>query len=116
MKAAYHLVLAVFSVGTVAGPTTAPNATGPVSAPVLQANLIPDVIRNVAAEVSSRLNVSQQEAAAPRVEQPTSVGESLSHSVELHPIPRHETYRYAMVDGHRLIVDAASRKIVYVIQ
>jgi hypothetical protein len=36
--------------------------------------------------------------------------------VELHPIPKHETYRYALVDGHCVIVDATSRKIVYVIQ
>ena len=115
MRVAYHLALAVFSVGTVATPTTAPNATAPVTTSMFQSHGIPDVVRNVAAEVSARLN-KRQEGSAPHVEQRVSVGDSLSDSVELHPISRHETYRYAVVDGHRLIVDAASRKIVYVIQ
>ncbi len=97
-------------------PTTAPNATDPVTASIFQAHVIPDIVSHVAAEVSSRLTTNRQGAAADDVELRISIGESLSHSIELHPIPRHETYRYAMVDGHRLIVDAASRNIIYVIQ
>jgi len=116
MKAAYHLALAVFSVGAVAAPATAPNVTDPITASVFQVHVIPDVVRNVAAEVSTRLGADQDGSAATRVKHQIAVGESLSDSVELHPIPKHETYRYAVIDGHRLVVDATSRKIVYVIQ
>jgi hypothetical protein len=116
MKAAYHLVLAVFSVGAVAAPTTAPNATDPVTASMFNAHVIPDAIRSVVAEVSARLSVNQESSTTAHGEQRISIGESLSASFELYPIPKHETYRYAVVDGHRIIVDAASRKIVYVIQ
>lgn len=44
------------------------------------------------------------------------VGDELPGGTELHRIPRHESYRYAIVQGRRVIVDAASRQIVYVIQ
>ncbi|WP_162820240.1 DUF1236 domain-containing protein [Microvirga calopogonii] len=116
MRAAYHLALAVFSVGAVTAPTAAPNATDPVAASLFEADFIPGVVRNVAAEVSARLAVNQDSSAGVQVEKQISVGESLSDSVELHPIPKHETYRYGVVDGHRIIVDATSRKVVYVIQ
>ncbi|MXQ10418.1 DUF1236 domain-containing protein [Microvirga makkahensis] len=44
------------------------------------------------------------------------VGEVLPEGAELYPVPQHESYRYAIVQGHRLIVDAASRQIVYIIR
>lgn len=44
------------------------------------------------------------------------VGDVLPAGTDLHPIPRHESYRYAIVQGRRAIVDAASRQIVYVIE
>ncbi|EIM24807.1 DUF1236 domain-containing protein [Microvirga lotononidis] len=116
MKAAYHLAWAFFSVGAVAAPTTAPNATDPAPESAGYTYAVPGIVRNVASEVSSRLAARPPGSAAPRAEGKISISESLSHSVELHAIPRHETYRYAMVDGHRLIVDAASRTIIYVIQ
>jgi hypothetical protein len=117
MRAAYHLAFAVFSVGTVATPTTAPNATDPITTTsALQSHAIPDAVRNIAADLSAGLNAKQESSPAIHLDQGISVGESLSELVELHPIPKHETYRYAVVDGHRVIVDATSRKIVYVIQ
>jgi hypothetical protein len=115
MRAAYHLAFAVFSVGTVATPTTAPNATDPVATTsAIQSHAIPDVVRNIATDFSARLN-AKQERAEGHIDQKISIGESLSELIELHPIPKHETYRYAEVNGHRLVVDATSRKIVYVI-
>lgn len=45
-----------------------------------------------------------------------AVGEVLPEGTELHMIPRHESYRYAVVQGQRAIVDAASRQIVYIIR
>jgi len=44
------------------------------------------------------------------------VGERLPEGTELYAIPRHESYRYAIVQDHRVIVDAASRRIVYIIR
>jgi hypothetical protein len=117
MRAAYHLAFAVFSVGTVVTPTTAPNATDPITtSSAIQSHAIPDAVRNIAADVSASLNVKRESSLAPSYDQQISVGESLSELVELYPIPKHETYRYAVVDGHRVIVDATSRKIVYIIQ
>jgi hypothetical protein len=117
MRAAYHLAIAVFSVGTVASPTPAPNVTDPITTTsAIQSHAIPDTVRNIAADLSARLNAKQESSAAIHLDQGMSVGESLSELVELHPIPKHETYRYAVLDGHRVIVDATSRKIVYVIQ
>jgi hypothetical protein len=117
MRAAYHLAFAVFSVGTVATPTTAPNATDPsTTTAAIQSHAIPDSVRNIAADVSASLNEKRERPLSPSYGQRISVGESLSELIELYPIPKHETYRYAVVDGHRVIVDATSRKIVYVIQ
>jgi Protein of unknown function (DUF1236) len=45
-----------------------------------------------------------------------AAGEKLPDFVELRPILNHETYRYAVVNNRRVIVDAVSREIVYVVQ
>jgi hypothetical protein len=117
MRAAYHLAFAVFSVGTVATPTMAPNVGDPVTTTsAIPSHAIPDAVRNFAADLSARLNVNREGSLVVSLNHGMSIGESLPESVEVHPIPKHETYRYALVDGHRVIVDAASRKIVYVIQ
>ncbi|QRM30231.1 DUF1236 domain-containing protein [Microvirga sp. VF16] len=117
MRAAYHLAFAVFSVGTVAAPTTVPNAPDPTTATSsIQSHPIPDTVRNIAADLSARLNAGQENFPVAALDRGISPGESLSETIELYPIPKHETYRYAVVDGHRVIVDATSRKIVYVIQ
>jgi hypothetical protein len=44
------------------------------------------------------------------------IGEVLPEGTALYEIPRHESYRYAILQGHRVIVDAASRQIVYIIR
>ena len=43
------------------------------------------------------------------------VGQTLSDTIMLRPISGHETYRYAVIDGHRVVVDASTRKVIYVI-
>lgn len=45
-----------------------------------------------------------------------AVGEVLPEGTVLYPVPRHESYRYAIVQGQRAIVDAASRQIIYIIR
>ncbi len=118
MRAAYHLAFAVFSVGTVATPTTAPNATGEAGAspPATQQHALLDAVGSIASEFSVKPYLEQQAFFTAPINGRASVGETLPESVELHAIPRHETYRYAVVNDRRVIVDAASRKIVYVIQ
>ena len=44
-----------------------------------------------------------------------TVGQALPETVLLRRISRHETYRYAVMDGHRFIVDASTRRVVYVV-
>ena len=117
MRAAYHLAFAVFSVGTVATPTTAPNATNYAGAPITapQHHTLLDAISSIPADFSARPH-SRQDASVPvKVDQGVSLGETLRDDIDLHPITNHETYRYAVVNRYRVIVDAASRRIVYVV-
>jgi hypothetical protein len=43
--------------------------------------------------------------------QPQFIGEDAG----LHAIPGHRSYRYAVIGGQRLLVDAATRAVVYVV-
>ncbi|WP_243368190.1 DUF1236 domain-containing protein [Microvirga solisilvae] len=43
-------------------------------------------------------------------------GDRLPEGTTFHEIPRHESYRYAIVRGHRVIVDAASHQIIYILR
>lgn len=117
MRAAYHLAFAVFSVGTVATPTTAPNATNHagalLSAP--QQHALLDAVSGIGADFSARPHRRPDFSEPVRTDQGASIGETLPDDIDLYPIPRHETYRYAVVNKHRVIVDAASRRIVYVV-
>lgn len=44
------------------------------------------------------------------------IGDVIPEGAVLYVVPRHESYRYTIVDGRRVIVDAASRQVVYIIQ
>ena len=118
MRAAYHLAIAVFSVGAVVTPTTAPNAihqAGP-PLPVSQHYASVDAARNIAATTPVREGSHTNATLASHFSRGALIGETLPEEVDLHPIPRHETYRYAVVNEHRVIVDATSRRIVYVVR
>ena len=118
MRAAYHLAIAVFSVGAVVTPTVGPNATdqagSPVSADQQYASL--DATRDNAADAPVKDASQQYTTLASHFSRGALIGETLPEEIDLHPIPRHETYRYAVVNDHRVIVDAASRRIVYVVR
>ena len=118
MRAAYHVAFAVFSVGTVATPTTAPNATdgAGASSPTVQQHAVLDAARSIPADFLIRPRLKQEASLSLPLDLGASVGETLPETLELHRIPQHETYHYAVVNDRRVIVDAASRKIVYVIQ
>ena len=110
MRAAYHLAIAVFSVGAIATHQAGP----PASANQQHASL--DATRDNAAEVPIRDASRQDPTLASHFSRGALIGEALPEEIDLHPIPRHETYRYAVMNDHRVIVDAASRRIVYVVR
>jgi hypothetical protein len=118
MRAAYHLAIAVFSVGAVVTPTIGPNATHQAGPPVLaeQQHASLEPTRSNAAEASMRDASQQDTTLASHFSRGALIGETLPEEIDLHPIPRHETYRYAVMSDHRVIVDAASRRIVYVVR
>lgn len=118
MRAAYHLAIAVFSVGAVATPTIGPSATHQAGSPVsaIQQHASFDVTGNNAPEAPIRDALQQDTILASHFSRGALIGETLPEEIDLHPIPRHETYRYAVMNDHRVIVDAASRRIVYVVR
>jgi hypothetical protein len=111
MRVASHLAFAVFSFGTVAAPSTTPNATSHTVSwmSAAQQHAVIDAARSIEADPSIEVRDTG-------IDWGSSVGQTLPETVELHAIPRHETYRYAVVNDHRVIVDAVSRKVVYVIK
>jgi|ERR671910_732936 hypothetical protein len=118
MRAAYHLAIAVFSVGAIATPTVEPSAThqaGP-SAPANQQHASLNGTGSNAAEALIRDASQQDTILASHFSRGALIGETLPEEIDLHPIPRHETYRYAVMNDHRVIVDAASRRVVYVVR
>lgn len=118
MRAAYHLAIALFSVGAVATPTIEPRATHQAGPPVSanRQHAAPDAAADNAAEAFMR-DASQQGAnLASHFSRGALIGETLPEEIDLHPIPRHETYLYAVMNDHRVIVDAASRRVVYVVR
>ncbi len=114
MRVASHLAFAVFTLGTVATPGATPNAISQTVSwmSAAQQHAVVDAARSITGDPAVR----QKSQPDNRVEWGTSLGETLPETVELHPIPRHETYRYAVMNDHRVIVDAASRKVVYIIK
>jgi len=73
-------------------------------------------MRNNAADAPVADNSQHDAILASHFSRGALIGEALPEEIDLHPIPRHETYRYAVVNDHRVIVDAASRRIVYVVR
>jgi hypothetical protein len=117
MRAASYMAFAVFSASIVATPGTAPNATGSnASWAGAQDRAVINAARSVASDPSAKVQPRRESRAADRSAQGLSVGETLPEAVALHFIPKHETYRYAVVNDRRVIVDASSRKVVYVIR
>jgi hypothetical protein len=118
MRVASHLAFAVFSLGTIATPSTAPDATNQTVSwmSAAQQHAVIDAARSIATDPSVEAQAQQKILPESGTKWGTSIGETLPEKVELHSIPRHETYRYAVVNDHRVIVDAASRKVFYIIK
>jgi hypothetical protein len=45
-----------------------------------------------------------------------AMGDVIPETIPLYLIPKHETYRYAVVNDRGVIVDATSRLVVYVVR
>ncbi|WP_442931692.1 DUF1236 domain-containing protein [Microvirga sp. CF3062] len=81
-----------------------------------QQHALLDATHNIASPAPVRTSPRQDFNLASHFSRGALIGETLSEDIELHLIPHHETYRYALVNDHRVIVDAASRRIVYVLR
>lgn len=60
--------------------------------------------------------VIQEKTPSVKVESEVIVGSELPTSVELHTIPKYDTYSYAVVNDRRVIVDAKTRKVVKIVK
>ena len=59
-----------------------------------------------------RSYVVERRVPSVRVEEQVVVGEALPATVELHTIPRHKEYSYAIVNERRVIVEPRTRKVI----
>jgi hypothetical protein len=50
------------------------------------------------------------------VRERVEVGEALPETVVLHEVPKHTTYRYAVVNDRRVIVEPKTRKVIKIIE
>ncbi|HZH12697.1 MAG TPA: DUF1236 domain-containing protein [Microvirga sp.] len=123
MRTLFILIFAVFSLSAMAALKEASKAldqSGSKSVYAQAGTLTGAVsfVRNIKTHLSSSEHAlpwarpSANDPNTPRLQ----IGDVLPAGTDLHRIPRHESYRYAIVQGRRAIVDAASRQIVYVIQ
>ena len=60
--------------------------------------------------------VERERVPSVKVEERIVVGEPLPATVELRTIPKHDKYRYAVVNDQRVIVDPRNRVVVKVIE
>jgi len=60
--------------------------------------------------------VQREHIPSVRVQEDVVVGYTLPESVELRTIPRHEQYRYAVINDRRVIVEPRTRKIIRVVE
>ncbi len=59
--------------------------------------------------------VERERVPSVAVQEQVVVGQPLAASVELHAIPQYETYRFAVVNNKRVIVEPQTRKVVKII-
>jgi hypothetical protein len=101
--------------GVAGGAATGAVIGGPVGAVVggIAGGVLGTAIDPPPAQVQTY--VVEQRVQPATVEGEIVVGAPLPDVVELHTVPDYE-YRYAFVNGKRVLVDPGSRKVVYVVQ
>jgi Protein of unknown function (DUF1236) len=60
--------------------------------------------------------VQRERVPSVRVESDIRVGGTLPGTVELHAIPRHNAYGYAIVNDRRVIVEPKTRRVIRVVE
>ena len=60
--------------------------------------------------------VERERVPSVAVQEKIVVGEPLPATVQLHTIPQYETYRFAVVNNQRVIVDPQTRKVVKIVK
>ena len=121
MRIVLILVFAVFSLGAMATLDESETASDRSNVSPAMAGTLTGAVKMVRTIRSHLQSGDQQqtwsEASVDSQEPPhLGVGEVLPEEMTLYAVPRHESYRYAVLQGQRVIVDAASRQIVYIIR
>jgi len=60
--------------------------------------------------------VERERVPSVAVQEQVVIGEPLPATVQLHTIPQYESYRFAVVNNQRVIVDPGTRKVVKIIK
>jgi len=117
MRTLYILAFSAFPLGamaTLSGTAPEPSGIKVANAP---AGTLSGAVRKIASHIATPGTQSWSDPPAVDQDGPhLVVGKVLPGGTALYAVPRHESYRYAVVQGQRAIVDAASRQIVYIIR
>lgn len=95
------------AVGAVVGGPVGAAVGGFVGATAGAAATPPDEVRTY---------VMREEVPSVRVQREVVVGEELPDAVVLHPVPKYDTYSYAVVNDRRVIVEARTRKVIQIVE
>jgi hypothetical protein len=113
MRAPYALTLAVALL--LVPPETANHALKKILSPVLIGEAAASD-EHVNANAWSRSQATASMRSSNENPALLKIDDVLVGAAVLQDIPRHETYRYALVNGQRLVVDAASLRVIYVLE
>lgn len=120
MRIPYILAFAIFPLGavtTLSGPAPESSRSKMADVPSGTIGSAVSAVREITVRPSASGTQAQSDSSP--VDQDSlrlEVGEMLPEGTVLRSVPRHTSYRYAIVQGRRAIVDAASRRIVYIIR
>jgi hypothetical protein len=120
MRTPYILAFAIFPLGAVAtlsGPAPESSRSKVADAPSGTLSSAVSAVRKITFRPSASGTQAQSDSSPTDQDSlRLEVGEVLPEGTVLRSVPRHASYRYAIVQGQRAIVDAASRRIVYIIR
>lgn len=102
--------------GAAGGAVTGAIVGGPVGAAI--GGVAGAALGSIVAPPEPRVQeyVVQQQVPSVTVQQPIVVGEPLPQTVELYEVPEYTQYRYAIVNGERVIVEPQTRQVIQVIR
>lgn len=119
MRTLYILAFAIFPLGAMATLSgTAPESSRikVADAPSRTLSSAVSAVRKITFRPSTSGTPASDSSLTDRGSLRLKIGEVLPEGTVLRSVARHPSYRYAIVQGQRVIVDAASRRIVYIIR